>query len=65
MSQIIAAPVLRHSQKPDEARQKIVELMGKLPRIELFARAQSSGWDCWGDEIQQQKTDEILMDARN
>lgn len=55
VSQIIAAPVLRHSQKPDEARQKIVELMGNLPCIELFARAQSPGWDCWGDEIQQQK----------
>lgn len=66
VSQIIAAPVLRHSQKPDEARQKIVELMGKLPRIELFARAQSPGWDCWGDEVTQlSKADEIMMDARN
>jgi N6-adenosine-specific RNA methylase IME4 len=26
-------------------------LLGDLPRIELFARQQVTGWDCWGDEI--------------
>ena len=28
----------------------IVELMGDLPRIELFARSAAEGWDCWGNE---------------
>lgn len=32
----------------DEARDRIVQLCGDLPRIELFARQRVSGWDCWG-----------------
>jgi site-specific DNA-methyltransferase (adenine-specific) len=32
-------------------REKIVELVGDLPRIELFARNQSDGWDVWGNEV--------------
>jgi len=41
----------KHSKKPNEARERIVELMGDLPRIELFARKKTKGWDIWGDEI--------------
>ena len=51
VSQIIEAPVGKHSSKPLIVRDKIVELLGDLPRIELFAREQSNGWDCWGDEV--------------
>ena len=40
-----------HSRKPDTVRDKIVELCGDVPRIELFARQQSDGWDSWGNEI--------------
>ena len=40
-----------HSKKPDEARRRIVELMGDLPRIELFARQKADGWDAWGNEV--------------
>lgn len=43
--------IRKHSQKPDEIRDKIVELFGDLPRIELFAREKFKGWDCWGDEV--------------
>jgi len=50
VGQLIISPIQAHSQKPDEARQKIVELMGDLPRIELFARQHAEGWDCWGNE---------------
>jgi len=49
--QFIEAPVRMHSQKPDDARDRLVKLMGKVPRIELFARDQFYGWDAWGDEI--------------
>lgn len=49
--QIIDTPIERHSQKPDEARKRIVELMGDIPRIELFARTKSIGWDVWGNEV--------------
>ena len=37
--------------KPDVIRDRIVELMGDLPRIELFARQRTEGWDCWGNEV--------------
>ena len=49
--QIIEAPVEAHSKKPDEARRRIVELLGDVPRIELFARQRAEGWDAWGDEL--------------
>ncbi len=51
ISQIIEAPVGRHSSKPLIVRDKITALLGELPRIELFAREQADGWDCWGDEV--------------
>lgn len=51
VSQIIYTPRREHSQKPEEARQKIVELLGDLPRIELFARTKPEGWDVWGNEV--------------
>ncbi len=40
-----------HSKKPDEVRNRIVELCGDLPRIELFARQKVEGWDSWGNEV--------------
>ena len=46
--QLIQTPRRKHSQKPDEARDKIIELMGDLPRIELFAREKTPGWDAIG-----------------
>ena len=47
---VIISRIREHSRKPDEAREKIVELCGDLPRIELFARQSTPGWDCWGLE---------------
>lgn len=40
-----------HSKKPDEVRDRIVELMGDKPRIELFAREEHFGWDAIGNEL--------------
>ena len=37
-----------HSRKPPIIRNKIVELCGDLPRIELFARTTAEGWLSWG-----------------
>ena len=45
------APIEQHSKKPDIVRDRILELMGDLPRIELFARQASPGWDVWGNEV--------------
>jgi len=41
-----------HSEKPKIIRDKIVQLIGDLPRIELFAREKTEGWDVWGDEVE-------------
>lgn len=49
--QFIISPIREHSRKPDEAREKIVTLAGNLPRIELFARETTPGWDVWGNEV--------------
>jgi N6-adenosine-specific RNA methylase IME4 len=32
-------------------RERIVELMGNLPRLEMFARVRTPGWDVWGNEV--------------
>ena len=50
--QFIIAPIQEHSRKPDEARDKIVALMGDVPRVELFARQSPPGWDVWGNEVE-------------
>ena len=49
--QIIYQPIQEHSKKPNEVRERIVELIGDLPRIELFARQKREGWDVWGNEV--------------
>lgn len=41
-----------HSKKPEIIRDKIVQLCGDLPRIELFARKKVDGWDCFGNEVE-------------
>jgi N6-adenosine-specific RNA methylase IME4 len=51
VSQIIVSEQRKHSQKPDEARKRIIDLLGDLPRIELFARQKTEGWDVWGNEV--------------
>lgn len=59
VKQLVYAPMRKHSQKPNEVSERIVELMGNLPRIELFARTndkidqyETRGWDVWGNEVE-------------
>lgn len=40
-----------HSKKPNIIRNYIVKVCGDIPRIELFARQDIEGWDCWGNEV--------------
>jgi len=49
---VIMAENEKHSKKPDIFRKEIVKLMGDLPRVELFARETSEGWDVWGNEVE-------------
>ena len=49
--QVIISHIEEHSKKPDEARERIIQLVGDLPRVELFARQKTDGWDVWGNEV--------------
>jgi len=49
---LVIAKLREHSAKPPEIRQRIVELCGDVPRIELFARPPvPADWDATGLEI--------------
>ena len=52
ISQMIMTPKMLHSHKPPEVRERIVQMLGDLPRIELFARRKVEGWDSWGLEVE-------------
>ena len=49
---VLISPIEEHSKKPDEIKERIVKLYGDLPRIELFARQKTEGWDVWGNEVE-------------
>jgi N6-adenosine-specific RNA methylase IME4 len=40
-----------HSEKPEEVRRRIDEMFPTQRKIELFARREVTGWDCWGNEL--------------
>jgi len=46
--QLVESKRGRHSEKPDEVRKRIVELLGNRPRVELFAREKVKGWHAMG-----------------
>ena len=48
---LVVADRRQHSRKPDCVRDRIIELCGDLPRIELFARQTVKGWANFGNEI--------------
>ena len=62
---VIISPLQEHSQKPAEIRDRIIELMGDLPRIELFARETAPGWDAWGNEVTAKDLGKEETDGQN
>ena len=50
--QYVRAPQGRHSEKPDEVRMRIERMFPTQRKIELFARRETTGWDVWGEEVQ-------------
>lgn len=62
--QIVESPMIRHSQKPPIVREKIVELVGDISRIELFARSECEGWDATGLELDGRDIREFLQIRR-
>jgi N6-adenosine-specific RNA methylase IME4 len=53
--QIVQAPRMEHSRKPEEVAARIERLVCG-PYIELFARTQRQGWDVWGNQAPQTET---------
>lgn len=49
--QLIIAPVMEHSRKPDEQYERI-ERLAEGPYLELQARRPRKGWISWGDELE-------------
>lgn len=47
---VFTEQVKRHSQKPQIAYEIIEHLYPNCQRLEMYARNQRNGWDCWGDE---------------
>lgn len=57
--QVLISKRGKHSVKPPEIRERIVQLLGDLPRLELFARSRQGffpdeeykGWDVFGNQV--------------
>ena len=50
VKQLIEAERTRHSKKPVEAIERIEDLFGDIPRLEMFCRYPREGWAVWGNE---------------
>lgn len=48
---LLTARVRGHSAKPHEMR-SMIERVSYGPRLELFARERSRGWDVWGNQVE-------------
>lgn len=48
--QHFSAPRMEHSAKPPIVRDKLLQLVGDVPRIELFARGAIDNWHSWGNQ---------------
>lgn len=48
---VFTEQVRKHSQKPDAAFDIINRLYPKHRKIELYARTERKGYDCWGNEV--------------
>ena len=57
ISKLIISEIDEHSKKPTIVRDKIIQLVGDIPRIELFARPtghpSEKGWVFWGNETKE------------
>ena len=50
--QVVVSHIEEHSRKPEEVHHRINQLMGSVPKIELFARRKAEGFDVWGNEVE-------------
>ena len=47
---VVEAPRGKHSEKPEVFRELIEKMYPGVPKIEMFARGSSEGWETWGRE---------------
>ncbi|MBI5954416.1 MAG: adenine methyltransferase [Chloroflexi bacterium] len=52
VKRLLIAPRGRHSEKPEEAYERIERLFGDVRRLELFARRRRAGWDVFGNQVE-------------
>jgi N6-adenosine-specific RNA methylase IME4 len=45
-------PREKHSKKPDFFRELCTDTFGDLPRLEMFARQNTAGWDVFGNQVE-------------
>lgn len=48
---VLREPSTKHSKKPLCAYSMLEDMFPDVPKIELFARNERTGWDCWGNEV--------------
>ncbi|MCP4802268.1 MAG: hypothetical protein GY891_05335 [Bacteroidetes bacterium] len=58
---LLIAERTKHSRKPEEVRKRIELLFGDLPKLEMFARKATDGWDVFGNEV----SNSIKIDYRS
>ena len=54
-----------HSKKPNEFRKRIERMFGDVPKLEMFARTKSKGWDVLGnqtDKFEEEKGDKRVIE---
>jgi len=49
--QLVHALRGKHSEKPEEVRRRIELMFPDQKKLEMFAREEIGGWDCWGDDV--------------
>lgn len=48
---VFTEKVQKHSQKPEISYEIINRLYPNLKKLELYARQERDGYDCWGNEV--------------
>ena len=62
---VLMTPRREHSRKPPIVRQMITQLLGDLPRVELFAREQVAGWGALGNDVQHFEQQQQLTQTKH
>ncbi len=50
-STVFRERVIKHSKKPICAYEMIENMFPNAKKLEMFARSERNGWDCWGNEV--------------